>query len=196
MQILTVLLRLRQTACHPSLIPEMVSYNGSSGKFKMILETALEILKGGYKILIFSQFVGLLELVKKMFAQHGIEQHILYGSTRRREDVIKRFKASKSPCVFLISLKTGGVGLNLTEAGYVFLLDPWWNPAIENQAIDRSYRIGQENPVTVYRFITKNSVEENVNLLKERKTQMEKAVLDQGDFQEPQLSEKELLELI
>jgi SNF2 family DNA or RNA helicase len=196
MQILTVLLRLRQTACHPALVPGTISYKGSSGKFELVLKTALEILKGGYKILIFSQFVAHLELVKKIFQQHGVEQHTLYGSTRQRKDVINRFKDSNNPCVFLISLKTGGVGLNLTEAGYVFLLDPWWNPAIENQAIDRSYRIGQENPVTVYRFITKNSVEENVSLLKERKKQIEKAVLQHGEFQDIKLSAKELLELI
>ena len=196
MQILTVLLRLRQAACHPSLVPNTVSYKGSSGKFDAILETALEILDGGYKILIFSQFVAHLELVREMFEEHEIEHHSLYGSTRKRKEVIDRFKHSQNPCVFLISLKTGGVGLNLTEAGYVFLLDPWWNPAIENQAIDRSHRIGQENPVTVYRFLTKDSVEENVNRLKERKQQIEKAVLQHSDIQDIPLSEKELLELI
>ena len=101
--------------------------------------------------------------------------------------------------MFLISLKTGGVGLNLTEAGYVFLLDPWWNPAIEDQAIDRAHRIGQENPVTVYRFITKDSVEENVSRLQEKKRLMEKAVLKQGesaDAMDTPFSEEELLSLI
>jgi superfamily II DNA or RNA helicase len=195
-RILTLLLRLRQTACHPSLVSGAPPYHGSSGKFEAILETALEILEGGYKILIFSQFVAHLELVKEMFDQHGVEHHSLYGSTTQRSAVIDRFKGSQNPCVFLISLKTGGVGLNLTEAGYVFLLDPWWNPATENQAIDRSHRIGQENPVTVYRFITKNSVEENVNRLKESKRQIEKAVLEQGDWQNIQFSEQELLALI
>lgn len=195
-QILTVLLRLRQTACHPSLVAGAAPYHGTSGKFEAILETALEILAGGYKILIFSQFVAHLELVKEMFDQHGIEHHSLYGSTTQRKAVIEGFKNSPNPCVFLISLKTGGVGLNLTEAGYVFLLDPWWNPATENQAIDRSYRIGQENPVTVYRFITKDSVEENVNQLKEDKKQMEKAVLEQGELPNLQFSQKELMELI
>lgn len=195
-QILTVLLRLRQTACHPALVSGLAPYHGTSGKFEAILETALEILAGGYKILIFSQFVAHLEQVKAMFDQHGIEHHSLYGSTTERKAVIERFKHSSNPCVFLISLKTGGVGLNLTEAGYVFLLDPWWNPATENQAIDRCYRIGQENPVTVYRFITRNSVEENVIRLKEGKKQMEKAVLEQGAWQDLQFSQEELLELI
>lgn len=196
MQVLTLLLRLRQAACHPALIPGPAPYTGSSGKFEAILETARDILAGGYKILIFSQFVALLELVKEMFEAHGIEQHTLYGATRQRKAVVDRFKDSPNPCVFLISLKTGGVGLNLTEAGYVFLLDPWWNPAVEHQAVDRSHRIGQENPVTVYRFITKNSVEEQVDQRKEKKRRVERAVLQQGDPGEIPFSKKELLELI
>lgn len=196
MQALTVLLRLRQAACHPSLVPGEEAYHGSSGKFEMVWETAQEILGNGYKILVFSQFVAHLELVRHMFEQHGVEHHVLYGSTRQRHKVVDRFQQSPNPCVFFISLKTGGVGLNLTEAGYVFLLDPWWNPAIENQAIDRSHRIGQENPVTVYRFITRNSVEENVNQLKEKKKLLEKAILNQSEFENIPFSKNELLELI
>ncbi|MCG8635988.1 MAG: DEAD/DEAH box helicase [Desulfobacterales bacterium] len=191
-QILTILLRLRQAACHPSLVPGAAP--GPSGKLDAVLETALDILGGGHKILIFSQFVAHLELVREMFEARGVEHYTLYGSTGKRKAMIRRFKASPNPSVFLISLKTGGVGLNLTEAGYVFLLDPWWNPAAENQAIDRSHRIGQENPVTVYRFITRGSVEENVNRLKQKKRQIEKAVLQHGG--DIRIPEKELLELI
>ncbi|WP_320043574.1 DEAD/DEAH box helicase [uncultured Desulfobacter sp.] len=200
MQILTLLLRLRQAACHPALAAG-TSLTGirpeeSSQKFELVLETAREIIQSGYKILIFSQFVALLDLVDQMLVSHGIKRFTLYGRTKKRQDEIQGFKQSPDPCAFLISLKAGGVGLNLTEAGYVFLLDPWWNPAVENQAIDRSYRIGQENPVTVYRFITKNSVEENISRLQAKKQAMGKAVLGHKGLSDAGLSEKELLELI
>lgn len=201
MQILTLLLRLRQAACHPALVTGTDTETGfrpeeSSQKFELVLETAREITKSGYKILIFSQFVALLDLVDQMLGTHGIKRFTLYGRTGRRQEQIQGFKKSPEPCVFLISLKAGGVGLNLTEAGYVFLLDPWWNPAVENQAVDRSYRIGQENPVTVYRFITRNSVEENISRLQAKKQAMGKAVLEGKGLLDAALSEKELLELI
>ncbi|MCG8617294.1 MAG: DEAD/DEAH box helicase, partial [Desulfobacterales bacterium] len=195
-QLLTLLLRLRQAACHPALVSGADVYRGSSGKFDAMIETAANILEGGHKILIFSQFVSLLDLVKQELETRGMPYYELYGSTRQREKVVQRFKRSDAPCVFLISLKAGGVGLNLTEAGYVFLLDPWWNPAVENQAIDRSYRIGQENPVTVYRFITKDSVEEKVNRLKERKRRVGETVLDHGEFKDTPFSTEELRMLI
>ncbi len=201
MQILTLLLRLRQAACHPALLPgaepgENIRPEESSNKFELVLETALEILSSGYKILIFSQFVALLELAGQMFNAYGIKQYALYGTTQKRQEQILGFKKSPDPCIFLISLKTGGVGLNLTEAGYVFLLDPWWNPAVENQAVDRSHRIGQENPVTVYRFITRNSVEENVSRLQARKRDMGETILGHTESTGAPFSEKELLELI
>nr|WP_321402168.1 DEAD/DEAH box helicase [uncultured Desulfobacter sp.] len=201
MQILTLLLRLRQAACHPALVAGTSPGSGirpekSSQKFELVLETAREIIESGYKILIFSQFVSLLDLVDQMFGAHGVKRFTLYGRTQKRQAQIQGFKQSPDPCAFLISLKAGGVGLNLTEAGYVFLLDPWWNPAVENQAVDRSYRIGQENPVTVYRFITRNSVEENISLLQAKKQDMGKAVLGHKSLSDARLSEKELLELI
>ena len=110
--------------------------------------------------------------------------------------VVKSFQQEKKPCIFLISLKTGGVGLNLTNANYVFLLDPWWNPAVENQAIDRCYRIGQSDPVTVYRFISKGSIEEKIMILKERKRQMEDQVINVTDMESIPLSEGELKQLM
>jgi superfamily II DNA or RNA helicase len=201
MQILTLLLRLRQAACHPALVagvsPEPgIRPENSSQKFELVLETAREIIQSGYKILIFSQFVSLLDLVNQMFGAHGIKRFTLYGRTQKRQAQIQGFKNSPDPCAFLISLKAGGVGLNLTEAGYVFLLDPWWNPAVENQAVDRSYRIGQENPVTVYRFITRNSVEENISRLQAKKQAMGQAVLGHKSLSDARFSEKEFLELI
>ncbi len=201
MQILTLLLRLRQAACHPALVAGTSPGTGirpekSSRKFELVLETAREIVESGYKILIFSQFVALLDLVDQMLGAHGIKRFTLYGRTQKRQAQIQGFKQSPDPCAFLISLKAGGVGLNLTEAGYVFLLDPWWNPAVENQAVDRSYRIGQENPVTVYRFITRNSVEENISRLQATKQAMGKAVLGHKRLSDVRLSAEELLELI
>ena len=201
MQILTLLLKLRQAACHPALVTGANPGSGirpeeSSQKFELVLETAREIIQSGYKILIFSQFVALLDLVDQMLGAHGIKRFTLYGRTRNRQAQIREFKQSPDPCAFLISLKAGGIGLNLTEAGYVFLLDPWWNPAVENQAVDRSYRIGQENPVTVYRFITRNSVEENISRLQAKKQAMGKAVLGGKGLLDAALSEKELLKLI
>ncbi|WP_020586727.1 DEAD/DEAH box helicase [Desulfobacter curvatus] len=201
MQILTLLLRLRQASCHPALVTGTDPGSGfrpekSSQKFELVLETAREIIQSGYKILIFSQFVALLDLVDQMFGAHGIKRFTLYGRTKKRQDQIRGFKKSPDSCAFLISLKAGGLGLNLTEAGYVFLLDPWWNPAVENQAVDRSHRIGQENPVTVYRFITRNSVEENIGRLQAKKQAMGKAVLGHKGLSDAGISEKELLELI
>ncbi len=193
--ILTALLRLRQIACHPALLGEDIPENISSGKLSRVLATALEIIEGGYKILVFSQFTGHLKKVRECFDGEGIESFYLDGGTKDRKNVIDDFKTCKVPCVFFISLKAGGVGLNLTEAGYVFLLDPWWNPSAENQAVDRSHRIGQDNPVTVYRFITKDSIEEKVALLQKKKTAMVQAVLGDGDGAAP-FTEEELADLI
>ncbi len=194
--VLTLLLRLRQIACHPSLAPDVDDDSCDSGKHEAVLNAAGEILAEGHKILIFSQFTGHLKLMKKSFEERRWGVHYLSGETRDRMAVIENFKSSEEPCVFFISLKAGGLGLNLTDASYVFLLDPWWNPAVENQAIDRCYRIGQENPVTVYRFITKGSIEEKVSELKEVKARMEKAVVREADIDAVPLTEEALEGLI
>ena len=176
--ILQLILRLRQIACHPALVMEPRQKPVSSGKLDAIFDTGMEILSEGHKILMFSQFTEHLKLVEEAFARHSVISFYMDGKTRNREAVVRQFKAYDGPCPFFISLKTGGTGLNLSEANYVFLLDPWWNPAVENQAIDRSHRIGQENPVFVYRFITKNSIEEKVNELKAIKQKIEQTVID------------------
>ena len=195
--ILTLLLRLRQIACHPSLaLPDKYKSTKTSGKHEIILETAEKIISEGHKILVFSQFTEHLKILKNTFISQGIRYFYLDGTTIDRQDVIKNFQAYRYPCVFLMSLKAGGLGLNLTEASYVFLLDPWWNPAVENQAIDRCYRIGQENPVTVYRFITKDSIEESVSDLQEKKSVMEKAVISETDIDHVPLNEKMLEALL
>jgi SNF2 family DNA or RNA helicase len=195
--ILTLLLRLRQISCHPSLaLPDKNQSVMTSGKHEMVLDTAEEIISEGHKILIFSQFTEHLKILKSTFLSRGIENFYLDGSTVDRKGVIENFQECGNPCVFFMSLKAGGVGLNLTEASYVFLLDPWWNPAVENQAIDRCYRIGQENPVTVYRFITKDSIEERVSELQEKKNVIEKAVISEADIDHVPLTEKSLEALL
>ena len=178
MNILQLILKLRQIACHPALAMKSKQKPFTSGKLNAVFHTGMEILSAGHKILMFSQFTQHLKLVEDAFSGNGVTSFYLDGKTQNREAVIRRFKTHDSPCPFFISLKTGGTGLNLSEANYVFLLDPWWNPAVENQAIDRSHRIGQANPVFVYRFITKDSIEEKVNALKAIKQQIEETVID------------------
>jgi SNF2 family DNA or RNA helicase len=192
--ILTVLLRLRQIACNLQLISK--EYGESSGKLDSILEIAEEIILEGNSILVFSQFTTHLDIVKKAFIKKSINYYYLDGSTKNRKKVVTSFQKESKPTVFLISLKTGGVGLNLTKANYVFLLDPWWNPAVENQAIDRCHRIGQSNPVTVYRFITKDTIEEKIMLLKNIKKEVEKSVIQVSHLDHIPLSETELKQLI
>ncbi|MFC1891969.1 DEAD/DEAH box helicase, partial [Thermodesulfobacteriota bacterium] len=195
--ILTLLLRLRQISCHPSLaLPDKESSSLTSGKHELVLSTAEEIISEGHKVLIFSQFTQHLKILKNTFTLQSIENFYLDGSTIDRQGVIRDFQDSKNPCVFFMSLKAGGLGLNLTEASYVFLLDPWWNPAVENQAIDRCYRIGQENPVTVYRFITRDSIEEKVSELQEIKNKIEKAVIGESEIDHVPLTEERLEALL
>jgi len=160
---------LRQVANHPAMIDEL--YKDSSGKFEEAMRMLKNALHEGHKILVFSQFVKHLRLVKKRLDTEKIEHLYLDGQTPRdnRRELVQEFNSNKNVKVFLISLKAGGLGLNLTSADYVVLLDPWWNPAVEQQAIDRSHRIGQTRKVISYRFITKNSVEEKILALQDRK---------------------------
>jgi superfamily II DNA or RNA helicase len=176
--ILRLILRLRQIACHPRLALKESRRNLTSGKTEEVFHTAMQILSEGHKILIFSQFTRHLQLIQELFLHLKIPTFYLDGRTADRAAVVQAFKAYPAPCPFFISLKVGGTGLNLSEASYVFLLDPWWNPAVENQAIDRSHRLGQHQAVTVYRFITRGSIEEKVNDLKAVKQAIESAVID------------------
>jgi SNF2 family DNA or RNA helicase len=130
---------------------------------------------------VFSQFTSFLSLVRTRLDHDGIRYSYLDGSTRNRAKVVDAFRQGDDP-LFLISLKAGGFGLNLTEADYCFLLDPWWNPATENQAIDRTHRIGQTRPVNVYRLIAANTIEEKVVALAQRKAELFKGVMDDGDL--------------
>jgi len=195
-KILTLILRLRQIACHPSLVLSENTTRQSSGKLNSVFNSAMEILAEGHSILIFSQFTGHLKLVRDVFKQAGILSFYLDGQVKNRKGVIKNFKEHNEPTVFLISLKTGGTGLNLTEASYVFLLDPWWNPAVENQAVDRCYRMGQNKPVFVYRFITKGSIEEKVSELKALKKEMGNKVISESELDYVPVNQTTLKKLI
>lgn len=166
-QVLQGLTRLRQLANHPKMVEK--EYQGDSGKFNNVLYTLENVLQRGHKVLIFSQFVRQLELFRKWFDKQGLTYAYLDGATKNREEVINTFRQNDDMKLFLISIKAGGVGLNLIEADYVFILDPWWNPAVEQQAIDRSHRIGQTKNVFIYKFITKDSVEEKILKLQQRK---------------------------
>lgn len=168
MMVLQALTRLRQLANHPKL----VDHDEESGKFEEVTRMLQNIVSEGHKVLIFSTFVKHLELYKTYLEDNKLKYSILTGQTQNRQQVIEEFQNDTKNQVFLISLKAGGVGLNLTAADYVFLLDPWWNPAAENQAINRAHRIGQDKKVFVYRFISTNSIEEKIVRLQEKKSEL------------------------
>jgi SNF2 family DNA or RNA helicase len=160
--------RLRQLANHPALISE--EEDVESGKFNEIFIALTNLVNENHKVLIFSSFVTHLELLRHRIEEQGWKYSLLTGKTKNREAIIDQFQNEEERRIFLISLKAGGVGLNLTRADYVFIIDPWWNPAAEIQAISRAHRIGQDKHVFVYRFITANTIEEKIQSLKERKS--------------------------
>jgi superfamily II DNA or RNA helicase len=177
--ILRSLTLLRQLSLHAGLVDD--EHGGlPSAKIDALIEQLGDVVGGGHRALVFSQFTGFLGMVRDRLADEGIDYCYLDGKTRKRGSVIDEFKNGSAP-VFLISLKAGGFGLNLTEADYCFLLDPWWNPATENQAVDRTHRIGQTRHVMVYRLIAKDTIEEKVMALKERKQELFDSVMDDGD---------------
>lgn len=168
MKILAGITRLRQICCHPSLFIE--NYTGGSGKLAQLLETVQECRDSGKRMLVFSQFSSMLELIRQSLVDAGVEPFYLDGSTpaRERVELCRRFNEGEGE-VFLISLKAGGTGLNLTGADTVILYDLWWNPAVEEQAIGRAHRMGQRNVVQVIRLITEGSIEEKILELQQRK---------------------------
>lgn len=170
MSVFSALLRLRQVCCHPRLF-DKEGKRGiiESGKFEHLKEMLEEIISEGHKVLLFSQFVQMLDIIKEWFDETGIRYEYLTGETKDRQSAVNNFNNNPNIPVFLISLKAGGTGLNLTGADYVIHYDPWWNPAVEDQATDRAHRIGQTKNVFVYRLITKGSVEEKIMKLKEKK---------------------------
>ena len=191
---LTALLRLRQACCDLRLLPNLKIEDKDAGVKLDELEQLLEeAVAGGHRVLVFSQFVQLLQGVVPMLLGRNWDYCYLDGSTKKRAEVVERFQEGQAP-VFLISLKAGGVGLNLTAADTVIHLDPWWNPAVEAQATDRAHRIGQKNVVTSYKLITRGTVEEKILALQEEKKEMMEAALDGGSLV-PGLQEDELMGL-
>lgn len=174
-KILEGLLRLRQIAIHPALVKP--TYRGEAPKFEVLLETLETLQSENHKALIFSQFVEILKLVKRELDQRKIKHVYLDGRTANRQAQVDYFQNNSSVPFFLISLKAGGVGLNLTAADYVIHLDPWWNPAVEMQASDRAHRIGQDKPVFVYKFIARDTVEEKILQLQEKKRTLVKSLI-------------------
>ena len=175
-QILEALLRLRQAACHPGLIDKSKVDQGSA-KLDSLLAQISEVMEEGHKVLVFSQFTSFLAIVRSRLDKDGITYQYLDGRTRDRQEVVDKFQNDPDTKLFLISLKAGGLGLNLTAAEYVFLLDPWWNPAVEAQAIDRAHRIGQTRQVFAYRLIAKDTVEEKVLQLQQTKRDLADAII-------------------
>ncbi|BAU55464.1 ATP-dependent helicase HepA [Mucilaginibacter gotjawali] len=193
-QVLQGLIKLRQIANHPIMIDS--EYEGDSGKFENVVHTLSNVLDGGHKVLIFSQFVRQLNIYREYFDTEDIPYVYLDGSTQNRGDVVKQFQEDPKTRVFLISIKAGGVGLNLTEADYVFILDPWWNPAVEQQAIDRTHRIGQTKNVFIYKFITKDSVEEKILALQQRKLSVARALITTEESFIKSLSVEDIKEIL
>jgi len=169
-EVLSALLKLRQVCNHPQLLDKsFIGEKDISGKYNQFLELLEEVVEGGEKALVFSKFTSMLNIFEEDLKKKGITYLRLDGSTKNRQELVDEFNDNDEIKVFLISLKAGGVGLNLTSASSVFLYDPWWNPMVEKQAMDRAHRIGQTKVVNVYKFITKNSIEEKILKLQERK---------------------------
>jgi superfamily II DNA or RNA helicase len=195
LQILAEIMRLRRAACHPRLVDENANFIESS-KLRLFGETVEELIENGHKALVFSQFVGHLAILEKYLKEKNISYQYLDGSTplKKRQERIEAFQAGEGD-LFLISLKAGGTGLNLTAADYVIHMDPWWNPAVEDQATDRAHRIGQSKPVTVYRLVTEGTIEEKILKLHESKRDLADSLLE-GTDGGTKLSADELMELL
>jgi SNF2 family DNA or RNA helicase len=190
--IINGIMRLRQLACHPRLT--LKDFREESGKMEEIVGTFETLRSEGHKVLIFSSFVQHLELVAKAFTKRKWKYAMLTGSTTNREEEITRFADDENIQAFLISLKAGGVGLNLTQADYIFIIDPWWNPAAEMQAIGRAHRIGQQKQVMAYRFITQDSIEEKMMQLQAEKRKLaESFITDNNPLDSLTDSEWEML---
>ncbi len=194
-KILALLTRLRQICCHPSLFIE--NYHGGSGKLKQCIDLTKDAIDAGHKVLIFSSYTSMFPIIEEELEKQDIKYFKLIGSTPvgQRIEMVDEFNNDESVKVFLISLKAGGTGLNLTSADVVIHFDPWWNVSSENQATDRAYRIGQKNSVQVYKLITSNSIEEKINKMQERKEKLSKDILSTEETFINKLSKEDILDL-
>ncbi|HEY9487186.1 MAG TPA: DEAD/DEAH box helicase, partial [Chryseosolibacter sp.] len=192
--ILEGLTKLRQLANHPRMVEQ--GYTGDSGKLEDVTHMLENAIAEGHKVLIFSQFVKHLDLVREYLKTNKIDFTYLDGSSTDRKQQVERFNRETQLKVFLISIKAGGLGLNLTEADYVFILDPWWNPAVEAQAIDRAHRIGQKRKVFTYKFITRNTVEEKILTLQQKKLRLTQELITTEESFMKQLTREDIVQML
>ena len=194
-KILALLMRLRQICCHPSLFID--NYKGESSKLNQCMQITKDAVEGGHKILLFSGYTSMFNILEKELKKEGIEYFKLTGQTKvsDRIKLVEEFNENDKIKVFLISLKAGGTGLNLTGADMVIHYDPWWNASAENQATDRTYRIGQKKNVQVYKLITKNSIEERIYELQQKKEKLIDSMLSTKETFVNKLSKEEIMEL-
>ena len=195
MQVLSALTRLRQICCHPGIFID--DYKDGSSKLDQCMEIVKEAANSGHKILIFSVYTSMFEILEKELKANEIKYFKLTGQTKvdERIELVDEFNTNEDIKVFLISLKAGGTGLNLTGADMVIHYDPWWNSSAENQATDRAYRIGQKRNVQVYKLITKNSIEEKIYELQQKKSELIDSMLDTNTSFINKLSKEEIMNL-
>jgi SNF2 family DNA or RNA helicase len=192
MEILELILRLRQICCHPRLVTG--EYAGESGKFEAVCNDLEEVVASGHKVLVYSQFTSVLGLLRQWIETKGWRYSYLDGQTKDREKEIETFQTDQCVQIFLISLKAGGVGLNLQAADYVFLYDPWWNTAVEQQAIDRAHRVGRKNRVIARKYLVAETIEEKILKLQMQKAALSEQLLEfEGELQPVNLEELYLL---
>ena len=194
-QVLSELTRLRQLCCDPALVYE--NYEGGSAKLDLCIELIQSAVESGHKILLFSQFTSMIEILTARLQEESISYFVLQGSTKKeqRAQMVEQFNRDDTS-VFCISLKAGGTGLNLTGADIVIHYDPWWNVAVENQATDRAHRIGQKNVVTVYKLIAKGTIEEKIIKLQQMKKELAEEILSGDEIKTASFQREELLELL
>ena len=193
--ILDALLKLRQVCCDPRLVRSIAAQRvHERAKLELLMTLVPELVDEGRRILIFSQFTSMLALIEQELQQAGLEYVLLTGDTTDRELPVRRFQSGEVQ-IFLISLKAGGVGLNLTAADTVIHYDPWWNPAVENQATDRAHRLGQDKPVFVYKLIVAGSIEEKILALQERKSELAAGILSEDHRVDLKFGEEDLAAL-
>lgn len=178
-EVLGALMKLRQISNHPVMVDE--KYEGQSGKFNEVIRNIENIISENHKVLIFSSFVKHLDLFASYFEDNNIKYSKLTGQTKRREEIITNFQEDEENRIFLISIKSGGTGLNLTQADYVFILDPWWNPAVEKQAVNRAHRIGQNKKVMVYRYISEDTIEQKIAILQNKKSKLAETFINNNN---------------
>lgn len=193
LSVLELLLRLRQACCHPRLVPGQSAE--SSSKLDLLLESLETSIALGHRALVFSQWTSFLDLVEPKLRGAGISYSRLDGATANRDEVVRDFQAPSGPSVLLLSLRAGGVGITLTAADHVYLLDGWWNPAVEEQAADRAHRIGQRNPVLISRLLAEDTIEEKIFALQRKKRALSAAILG-GDLSSGTITRSDLLELL